>query len=147
MWEEATNYCSHERGEGWDISPYKRPNGLYHYGSTQLHERPATDTVNKDTNNTYFEASRWGFALDSADSILDKQVKPPETHRGLFRDESYILSYIAGWGDCLCQVLYTELCEKKKILAFFQHFFVVSEEQLAVFKGSNGFEEKLGERM
>lgn len=48
MWEEATNYCSHERGVGWDVSLYRRPNGLNHHRSTQLHEQPATVTVNKD---------------------------------------------------------------------------------------------------
>ena len=50
MWEEATNYCSHERGEGQGISLYRRPNGLYHYNSTPLHEQPDTVAVNRDTN-------------------------------------------------------------------------------------------------
>lgn len=61
MWEEATNYFSHGRGEGKSISLYERPNGLYHYSATQLHERPDGDSVNKDTVRFALYASAWIF--------------------------------------------------------------------------------------
>lgn len=149
MWEEATNYCSHERGEGWDISPYKRPNGLYHYSSssTALHERPATDTVNKDTNNAYFAASglwlrSWFCWQHTWQTSQPPPPTPSETHRGLFRvrDESSVTVLNSSTAGLFMSS--TQRCVRTDLLFFFFFFlgfFVLSEKQPAGLKESNGF--------
>lgn len=149
MWEEATNYCSHERGEGWDISPYKRPNGLYHYSSsTQLHERPATDTVNKDTNNAYFAASGlwlrswfcWQHTWQTS-----QPPHPPNTPRAV---SGRVFRTVLNSSTAGLFTSSTQSCVRTDLLFFFLGFFVLSEKQPAGFKESNGFEgENVGVRI